>query len=79
MSYAFPPDIAQLVQEQLATGCFTSEDDLLRAALQAFTEQTDDERAIREAIAEKENGDPRVPLNESVDRILKKFGYSPDA
>jgi len=37
MPYQFPPDVQQLVREQLAHG-YTSEDDVLRDALRAFSE-----------------------------------------
>ena len=39
MTYPFPPDVQQLVREQMALGSFSSEDELLRAALHALEEQ----------------------------------------
>jgi len=36
MSYAFPPDVEKLVQEQMAGSQYSSEDDLLRDALHVF-------------------------------------------
>jgi hypothetical protein len=38
MSYPFSPDIARLVQDGMARGGYTSEDDLLRDALRALEE-----------------------------------------
>jgi Arc/MetJ-type ribon-helix-helix transcriptional regulator len=38
MDYQFPPDVARLVKEQMANGHFGSEDEVLRHALQAFSE-----------------------------------------
>jgi hypothetical protein len=33
MSYAFPPEIRQLIDQSLATGVYSSEEDVLQAAL----------------------------------------------
>jgi len=38
MSYQFPPDVEQLVQEQMAASGYRSEDDVLRDALRVFRE-----------------------------------------
>ncbi len=39
MSYAFPPDLQSMFQEQMSAGNYQSADDLLRAALRALSEQ----------------------------------------
>ena len=39
MAYQFPPDVEKLVKQQIVTGAYQSEDDLLRDALQALDEQ----------------------------------------
>ena len=36
MAYQFPPDVDKLLKERLATGAYTSEDDVLRDALRAL-------------------------------------------
>lgn len=36
MAYQFPPDVQQLVSQQMAAGHYRSEDDLLRDALRAL-------------------------------------------
>ncbi len=38
MGYQFPPDLDKLVREQMATGKYRSEDDLLRDALTLLNE-----------------------------------------
>jgi Arc/MetJ-type ribon-helix-helix transcriptional regulator len=38
MAYAFPPDVAQLVNDRMALGGYSSEDDVLRDALRALEE-----------------------------------------
>jgi Arc/MetJ-type ribon-helix-helix transcriptional regulator len=40
MAYQFPPDLDQLLKERMASGGYTSEDDVLRDALRALEELT---------------------------------------
>jgi putative addiction module CopG family antidote len=63
MTYPFPPDLTHLVQGQMATGQYASEDDVLREAMQALAERQDDLRAIQAGIADREAGRFR-PLHE---------------
>jgi len=78
MTYAFPPDIRQLVDDALATGHYASEDDVLRDALGATVEQSDDGlddlTALQEAIDEWQAGDPGIPLKQAFDDIRKELG-----
>ncbi len=37
MFYVFPPDLERLVREELATGVYASEDEVLMEAMRAFT------------------------------------------
>ncbi|MBS0262869.1 MAG: hypothetical protein JSS02_13025 [Planctomycetes bacterium] len=39
MQYNFPPDLAQLVKDQMVAGEYPSEDDLLRDALRTLDEK----------------------------------------
>ena len=60
MAYQFPPDVEQLVREQMAHGGYASEDDLLRDALcmlRAFTPSAEDARQeYRETVAAVSEG-----------------------
>ncbi len=38
MPYQFPPDIDQLAKEQMASGLYASEDEMLHAALRSVAE-----------------------------------------
>ena len=40
MTYQFPPDVNQLLKQHMATGAYTSEDDVLRDALRALEEMS---------------------------------------
>jgi Arc/MetJ-type ribon-helix-helix transcriptional regulator len=69
MTYPFPPDVVALVQQQMATGRFASEDELLREALQALLDADDDYTAIQEALDELEQGDEGLPIDEAFEQI----------
>lgn len=65
MSYPFPPDLRELVGEQMGSGKYRSEDDLLRDALRALAEEEEDLAAVREALADWRAGDPGTPLEDA--------------
>lgn len=69
MSYPFPPDVAALVQQQMATGRFDSEDQVLREALERLAEDAieddGDLAAILEGLEEIDQGVPGIPLEEA--------------
>lgn len=71
MTYAFPPDVEQLVAGRMAAGGYATEDDVLRDALRALAEEEEDLAAVREAIAECRAGDPGLPLDEAFDLVRR--------
>lgn len=78
MSYAFPPDVKRLVEEQLSTGQYNSEDDVLRNALQALKFRSVEVAAIAEGIADMEAG--RFRSLDDVDAELsRKLGLPRDS
>lgn len=56
MSYPFPADLQEFVRDQMATGRYQSEDELVREAFRALDEADSDLRAVREAIAHGRQG-----------------------
>jgi Arc/MetJ-type ribon-helix-helix transcriptional regulator len=77
MTYQFPPDIEKLVGEHMASGGYTSEDDVLRDALEALgrfahsREEADEEYRqtvadVREGVADMEAGRTQ-PLRAIID------------
>ena len=74
MPYAFPPDLRAIVGEQMASGKYASEDELLRSALRALADEEQDLDAVRESLAEWRAGDEGVPLNEAFDAIRERHG-----
>lgn len=73
MSYAFPPDLQRLVASRLATGRYQSEDDVLRDALRALSEEDEDRESIRQAIEEWRAGDMGISLDEAFREIDGRF------
>jgi putative addiction module CopG family antidote len=72
MSYPFPADLRELVAARMAAGGYRSEDDLLRDALRALSEEEQDLLAVREAVAELKAGDSGVPLAEAFAAVRLK-------
>ena len=69
MSYVLPPDLERLVREELATGVYASEDEVLLEAMRALHERDDAIAGIQEGLADLEAGLVR-PLN-AVDAELR--------
>jgi Arc/MetJ-type ribon-helix-helix transcriptional regulator len=69
MSYPFPPALDRLVQEELATGAYRSEDDVLVEALQALRDRDEAIAGIREGLSDWGAG--RVHSLNDVDMELR--------
>lgn len=50
MSYAFPPELQQLIQNELATGSYANEDEVLLEAMRALREREEHFRQWRAEI-----------------------------
>ncbi len=64
MPYPIPPDVETLVAHQMSTGRYQTEDDVLRSALEALTQQDGDLAAVQAAVDEWRQGDTGLPLDE---------------
>ena len=69
MQYAFPPDLQKLVEGCLASGHYATEDEVLRDAFRALSEEDEDLVAVREALAEWRAGDMGLPLTEAFEQV----------
>jgi putative addiction module CopG family antidote len=76
MPYPFPPDLQTLVGDQMASGKYASEDELLRTALRALAEDEQDVDAVRQSLAEWRAGDSGVLLKDAFDAIRSRRGIS---
>ena len=78
MSYPFPPVLNQLVREELATGAYRSEDDVLVEAMRALRDRDETIAGIREGLSDLDAG--RVRLLGDVDAELRtKHGIARNA
>jgi len=63
MSYQFPTDVNQAIQSLMATGNYSSEEEVLRSALAVLQQHEEDFEAICEGLADLEAGRVR-PFSE---------------
>jgi putative addiction module CopG family antidote len=75
MPYNLPPDVQDQVSQHIATGHYTSEDDVLRAALRALALRHEELTAIQAGVDDVEAG--RLRPFEDVDADMRRqFGFS---
>jgi Arc/MetJ-type ribon-helix-helix transcriptional regulator len=74
--YKFPPAVRDLVQKQLASGQFLTEDEVLLAALQTLETESEDWLAVREALDSLEAGDRGMSLQDAFDEVRKRHSIA---
>jgi putative addiction module CopG family antidote len=72
MTYQIPPDVEQLIREQMAAGDYHNHDEVLRDALQALAERNADLAAVRTGIDDMKSGRLR-PIKDVADDIRREF------
>ena len=78
MSYLFPPVLERLVREELATGVYNSEDDVLVEAMQALRDRDEAIAGIREGLSDLDAGRVR-PLCDVDAELRNKHGIARNA
>ena len=73
MSFAFPPDIRRLIDQNMATGLYSSEEDVLQAALHVLSDYHATIADVRSGLVDYENGRGQV-LSEAMGDIRKELG-----
>ena len=71
MPYPIPRDVQDLIAAQLATGRYQNEGDVLREALRALQEASDDVAAVQDAIDGWKAGDDGLPLDQAFDLVRR--------
>jgi Arc/MetJ-type ribon-helix-helix transcriptional regulator len=74
MAYSIPGDVEQQIDELLASGSFSSADEVLRSAFAALAKRRADLEAIREGIADIEAG-RYVTRDEFDAEMHDRFGF----
>lgn len=75
MIHEFPPDLEKQLQEQMIAGSYQSEVDLIRDALRALRDQSEDLAAVEAGLNDLEEERVR-PLAEVASEIRQKYGWS---
>lgn len=75
MPYNLPPDVQEQISQHIATGHYSSEDDVLRAALRALALRHEELVAIQAGFDDAEAG--HLSPFEDVDADMRRwFGFS---
>lgn len=72
MSYAFPPEIMQLIRENMATGIYSSEDEVLQAALHVLSDYNATVADIRQGVDDYQKGEGE-PLSNAFTDIRRQL------
>ena len=66
------PQLEALLQKQLATGDYATEEDVLLAALQSLDSQNEEWAAVNEALQTLDSGNPGLSLDEAVQEVRRR-------
>jgi Arc/MetJ-type ribon-helix-helix transcriptional regulator len=72
MAHQFSPNVEQLIREKMASGRYSSEEELLLDALQSLEANEVELRAIQEGIDSVERGHEGVALDEAFQKLRDK-------
>jgi Arc/MetJ-type ribon-helix-helix transcriptional regulator len=75
MSYEFPPDIKLLIDQQMATGMYASEDQVLQAALSVLSDYHATVAEVRQGRNEYEQG-LAEPLSQAMGDLRQQLGFT---
>ncbi len=78
MAYSFPSDVEQRLKTQLALGFYSTEDDVLRAALSALEREQEDLAAIQDGIDDMQAGRYRS-FAEIDEKFRRKYNIARNA
>ena len=76
MSYPFPPEIKQLIDQNMATGIYSDENDVLEAALHVLSGYHATIGDIRQGVQDYEQGRSE-PLADAMADIRRQLGNRP--
>ena len=79
MPYPIPHDVQELIAAQLASGRYQNEGEVLRAALRALQDASEDVTAVQDAIDAWKAGDDGLPLDQAFDLARKDLLGRPTA
>jgi putative addiction module CopG family antidote len=78
MPRAWPPDLQDFVDRELATGRYRSTEEIVIAGLRLLKRDRQEAlEGIREGLAESQRGEG-IPLDEAFDRLRAKYNVPPE-
>ncbi|MGD9720645.1 MAG: type II toxin-antitoxin system ParD family antitoxin [Pirellulales bacterium] len=72
MVYQVSPAVERLIRDQMATGKYASEEELLVEALRALEQEVEDLRAISEVLDAVDQGEAGVTVDEAFRRLREQ-------
>jgi putative addiction module CopG family antidote len=76
MSLNPPQDVREFIEDRLASDQYSSEEAVLRSALQTLAEKDEVLAALNAAIDQIQAGDPGLPLSEAFDERHRRLDAS---
>ena len=73
MPHEFSPVVEELIQVNMASGKYASEDELILEALQSLAAAEEEVRAIREGLESVDRGEDGVSIEEAFAEIRTKY------
>jgi Arc/MetJ-type ribon-helix-helix transcriptional regulator len=73
VTYIFSPEIRHLIDQNMATGLYSSDDDVLQAALHALSDYHATVADVRQGMIDYEQGRGE-PLSEAIADIRRQLG-----
>ncbi len=74
--YKFPASVSELIEKQLASGRYQSEDEVLEAALLRLDDESDDWPVVKKAIEALDAGDNGVSLDDAFQEVRRRHSLS---
>ncbi len=79
MSYHFPPELDKLVKQQMGSGVYGSEDELLLAALRTLEDKQADWAAVEESLNTLDRGEQGHSLEDAFGIVRRRHNIPQDA
>ena len=65
--------VERLIREQMSSGRYSSEDELLQVALEALENEELELQAIQQGLDSLDQGDPGTALEDAFEKLRRKF------
>ncbi len=72
MSFEISPVVAQVIRQQMASGRYSSHDELLINALESLNAEQHELRAIQEGLDSLDGGEQGISLDEAFEKLRNR-------